>query len=146
MKKGLSLIEVCISIAIVAIVLASMVGIFSQGYKYLRKSRVNTAVYNLANQLIEQYSNWATLDRLDSGACATDGIVVNTTVGSPYSPTNQPACVTLAFNTIPLNNVTYTPTLTIADGPTNPTELKQIGVTISWTEGDVTITTFKANY
>lgn len=151
MKKALSLIEVCIAIVIVSIVLVSMVGIFSQGYRYLRKSRTRTGAYNLAKGIMEQYSDWATLDKLNSISCTEDGIVANNT----YNSTNQPACSQYVFNNITLNNnITYTPQLNITDGPSFPTELKQLNVTINWTEswtiGDpnkrVTLYTLKANY
>jgi len=152
MKKALSLIEVCISIAIITIILASIVNIYTQGYRNLRKSRVNTAVYNLARQVMEQYLDWDALDKLDSSAspCATDGTVVDTTAGSPYSPTNQPNCSEYVFTTITLNDVIYTPNLAIFDGPTDPNILKQLNVTISWVEDgvtkDFTLVTYKANY
>lgn len=151
MKKALSLIEVYISIAIVVIVIASILGIYSQGYRYLRKSRISSVVYNLAIQHKERYSDWDTLDRLDSAVCATDGNVVNTSPGSPYSPTNQPACPTLAFNTVTLNNVTYTPAMAISNGTgPDPNRVKRHDITISWTEDGVvenfTVVTYEANY
>ncbi|OQX54089.1 MAG: hypothetical protein B5M48_01655 [Candidatus Omnitrophica bacterium 4484_213] len=138
MKKALGLIEVCISIAIITIILASIVNIYTQGYRNLRKSRVNTAVYNLAKGFMEDYSDWSTLISLTGSDPPASGTYTdNPTVSDPFDP-------------ITLNNITYTPTLDITDGPTNPNLLKQLNVSISWVEGGITktfvVTTLKANY
>ncbi len=133
MKKALSLIEVCVSIVIVSIVLVSMLGIFSQGYWYLRKSRIKVAAYNLGRGITEIYSDWNTLDALDGTA---NGTVTNGTY------TNPPDNVTL-------NNITYTPSLAIFDGPgPDPNILKRLNITISWdgVAKNFTVTTLKANY
>ena len=142
-NTGLSLIEVCISIVLVLIILVSMVRIFSQGYRYLRKSKVNTVAHNLARQFTEDYSNWDTLDDLD---CVSGDGVINTVPGSPYSSSNPPACGAGSFVPITLNNVTYTPTLTIADGPSYPTELKQIDVTILWHGSSLNLVSLVADF
>jgi len=57
-KKAFRLIEICISIVIVLIILASMLRIFSQGYWYLRKSRMQTIACFLAQEKMEENSVW----------------------------------------------------------------------------------------
>jgi len=57
-KKGLSLIEVVPAIAILMAILLSMTGIFSQGYRYLRKSRMQTVACALAQEKVEAQSVW----------------------------------------------------------------------------------------
>jgi len=132
MKKALSLIEVCVAIVIVAIVLASMLGVFSKGYWHLRKTRTRTVAYNLARGITEQYSNWTALVTI-AGSPPAIGTYTN-----PPDP-------------VILNNVTYTPSLAISNGPgPDPNRLKRLNITISWVEDGVaknfTVTTLKANY
>ncbi len=144
-RRALSLIEVCVAIVIVSLVLVSMLGIFGKGYQYLRKTRTRTGAYNLAKGIMEQYSNWTTLDALDGVSDST--VTSPATYTDPAPSTPDPSN---PFDSIPLNNVTYTPQLIISDVPIDPTRLKQINLTISWTEGavnrNVTIYTLKANY
>lgn len=101
-KRALSLIEVCISIVIVAMVLASMVGIFSQGYRYLRKARMKTTAYFLAQEKMEELStdSDATLfsapDSHDEARGVVDatlfpGFEREVDVTCPYDPCVPPA-------------------------------------------------------
>ncbi len=131
-RRALSLIEVCISTVIIAIIIAATLGIFSGGYRYLRKSRTRVAAYSLAREVMEEYSDWATLPAIGTYTNPPDPVI--------------------------LNNVTYTPTLVIGDGPCPPAMpgcppnnlLKRLNITISWFEDGVaknfTVTTLKANY
>ncbi|MFA5118640.1 MAG: prepilin-type N-terminal cleavage/methylation domain-containing protein [Candidatus Omnitrophota bacterium] len=58
--KGLSLIEVSISIAILGIMLVSMLSMFTQGYRYVRKSAMLTRALLLAQQRMEELSDYTT--------------------------------------------------------------------------------------
>jgi prepilin-type N-terminal cleavage/methylation domain-containing protein len=53
-SNGLSLIEVCIAIAILAVMLTSFSGIFNQGYRFLRKARMNNLACLLAQEQMEK--------------------------------------------------------------------------------------------
>lgn len=57
-KKGFSLIEICIAIALLAIILGFMLKIFSQGYRYVRKSKLQTVACFLAQEKTEENSVW----------------------------------------------------------------------------------------
>lgn len=134
MKTGLSLIEVVIAIAILALISGGMLAVFDQGVVATRRTQQETAANSLARAFLEQYSNWNSLDILDG---SSDGIVTNNTYTNPPAPAA-------------INNITYIPSLTISNGPINPTELKRLVITVSWTDGatprNMTITTLKANY
>jgi prepilin-type N-terminal cleavage/methylation domain-containing protein len=149
-KNGFSLIEVVTAIAIIALISGGAMEILRQGFVAARKTQQEAAAYNLARELMERFSDWNTLDQLDSSGCSANTTVVNTLAGNPYSPTNQPLCALNPFNTITLNNIVYTPQLAISDGPIFPEQLKRLEITISWTEGSMTrtfrINTLKANY
>jgi len=135
MKKGFSLIEVIAALTIMVLILGGMLGILWQGFAAGRNSQQRTVAYNLARQFMEEYSDWVRLT-------ARAG---NPPVNGSY--TNPP-------NPVIINNITYTPILTISDGPCVPgmpfcppnTELKQLNVTVSWGIESYTLTTFKANY
>jgi prepilin-type N-terminal cleavage/methylation domain-containing protein len=53
-SQGLSLIEVCVAIAIVAIILTSLSGMFNQGYRFMRKTRLSQMACLLAQEKMEQ--------------------------------------------------------------------------------------------
>ncbi|MCX5708735.1 MAG: prepilin-type N-terminal cleavage/methylation domain-containing protein [Candidatus Omnitrophica bacterium] len=55
--RGLSLIEVCVAIAIMAIILVSLSGIFNQGYRFLRKTRMNHLACLLAQEQMENLTH-----------------------------------------------------------------------------------------
>jgi type II secretory pathway pseudopilin PulG len=133
-RNGLSLIEVCISIVIVLIVLVSMLRIFSQGYRYLRKTRTETAAYNLAREVMEEYSDWDSLDILDTND--------DDRVDPPGSYLNP-----RPTDPVTLNSVIYNVTLTTFDIPGfSDDELTHLDVTVTWPGGAITFTTLKADY
>lgn len=148
-ERGFSLIEVVIAVAILATLVTGMLGTIGQGFLTGRNSQQITVAYSLAREILEEYSLWGNLDKLNSGSCASDGLVTNNT----YSPSNQPACTQYVFNTITLNNIVYTPRLMISNGPCisgvpcpPSNELHQLNVTISWGTSSRSFTTLKANY
>lgn len=55
-KRGLSLVETCVAITIVMIILGSLVMIFSQGYRFLRKARMEVYACFLAQEKMEELS------------------------------------------------------------------------------------------
>jgi prepilin-type N-terminal cleavage/methylation domain-containing protein len=148
-ERGFSLIEVMIAVAILATLVTGMLGVIGQGFLTGRNSQQLTVAYSLAREILEEYSLWDNLDKLDSGSCASDGTLVNNT----YSSSNQPACTQYVFNSITLNNVVYAPRLMIANGPcisgipcVPSNQLHQLTVTISWLTNSRSFTTLKANY
>ena len=133
---GFSLIEVAIAIAVLALLLARIVEVFNRGAIALRRTQQQAAAYNLARGIMEQYSDWGRLDLLDGIA---DGALTNGIYSSPPLPLP-----------VTLNNITYTPSLTISDGPILPVQIKQLDLTISWTDGvtprSITLAALKADY
>lgn len=131
---GFSLIEVAVAIALLALVFGGTLAVFNQGAIASRKTLQQAAAYGLARAFLEQYSDWNSLDILDG---SLDGAVTNNTYTNPPAPAA-------------LNNITYTPSLTVSDGPINPTQLKRLDITISWTDGviarSITIAALKADY
>ena len=124
--KGFSLIEVAIALALLALFFGGMLGIFERGAIASRKTQERTVAHSLARAVFEQYASWSALDALSVAPGVTNGI---------YPPTAST-----------INNITYTPSLTIADGPIVPTQLKQLSLTIAWSAGTFTISTLKADY
>jgi Tfp pilus assembly protein PilV len=137
MKKGITIIEVCVSIAIFATLLLSMLSIFQQGYRYLGVSRERTTAVNLAQEIIEENSNWTQLQRFD----ATPGVTPHSGPVSSATP--------YALSSVTLNEITYTRSLTIADGPYSAAQLKKITATVSWSRSgrnfSVTLSTLKSD-
>lgn len=131
---GFSLIEVAVAIALLALVFGGTLAVFNQGAIASRKTQQQAAAYGLARAFLEQYSDWNSLDILDG---SLDGVVTNNTYVNPPAPAT-------------LNNIAYTPSLAVSDGPVNPTQLKRLDITISWIDGaiarSITIATLKANY
>jgi prepilin-type N-terminal cleavage/methylation domain-containing protein len=133
-NRGLSLIEVGIAIAILAVFLLSLLGIFQQGYLYLLKAKLRVPAHNIARAVLETYLNWTALDSLDG---VTNGNVTNGTYASPPDP------VTLSLFG---KNYTYNVTLNISDGPLAdvPHELKQLNVTVTYGGGSFSLYSLKA--
>lgn len=129
-NKSFSLIEVAIALALLALILGGMLEIFNRGFSSARKTRQRAVVYNLARGILEDYSDWDSLDGLDG---SVDAVVTN-------------GAYALNPATITLNNVTYTPVLTISDGPTFPNKLKRTSLTVTWAGGSFTLNTLKADY
>lgn len=53
--NGLSLIEVCLAIAILAVIFISLSGIFNQGYRFLRKTKLRNMACFLAQEKMEVF-------------------------------------------------------------------------------------------
>jgi len=53
-SNGLSLIEVCLAIAILAIIFTNLSFIFDQGYMFLRKTRLSRQAFFLAEEKMEE--------------------------------------------------------------------------------------------
>lgn len=136
-RKAFSLIEVAIAIGVLALVFGGMLAVFDRGAIAARKTQQQAAAYSLARAVAEEYSNWARLVALTGSTPPTNGTYTN-----PPNPIFSPPIL--------LNNITYTPQMTISNGPINPTQLKQLNITISWTDGatprSITLATLKANY
>jgi type II secretory pathway pseudopilin PulG len=58
-KAGLSLVEVCVAIGILVIMLSAVISSMSQGYRYLRKTRLQTVAQFLAQEAMELKFTWA---------------------------------------------------------------------------------------
>jgi len=57
-RESFSLIEIVISIVILALILGGMTAIFSQGYIYLRKVRDKSIAFSLLREKLEEESQW----------------------------------------------------------------------------------------
>ncbi|MFH1768624.1 MAG: hypothetical protein ABH858_05655 [Candidatus Omnitrophota bacterium] len=119
--KSLSLIEVAIAICILALISGGMLAVFHQGFTRLEKTQKRTGAYNLAREVMEEYSDWSSLPPN----------------GTYNNPLPYPALI---------NGVTYNVDLTISDGPLQPASLKQISVDVSWNSENYTVETLKADY
>ena len=109
--QGLSLIEVCVAIAIVAIILTSLSGIFNQGYRFLRKTRMNHLACLLAQKQIENLTHENIFSHL--GSLNGTG-----TLGAPFQDFSGQVNVTCP-----------------ASEPSDPAVrayLAEINVTVSW--------------
>ncbi len=114
MNKGLTLIEMCISIAVFSLLLLSMLGIFHQGYRFLGTARERDTALNLAIGILEQHSDWLQLRNISSAP-------------PPHDP---PVNGLYPLTSVSLNDVTYDCSLTIADGPY--AAVKRITAAVEW--------------
>ncbi|MBU4305104.1 MAG: prepilin-type N-terminal cleavage/methylation domain-containing protein [Candidatus Omnitrophica bacterium] len=128
--SGLSLIEVIVSILILAIICGGMFVVASQGFAASRKSRERIGASMFAKEIIEEYADWNRLVARTGG---------NPPLNGTY--TNPPSAVTR-------NNVTYTASITVSNGPVAAAanQLKQLEVTVSWPNGSITMRTLESNY
>jgi prepilin-type N-terminal cleavage/methylation domain-containing protein len=109
-KKGLSLIESIIATAILAIILVSVFAIFQQGYAYMRKTRMSTTAYFLAQSKLEEF--------YDSSFIFEPSGQVRTDFGEASFPP-------------PYDNYNWSATFTNHPGYTDP-ELAEVNVTVYW--------------
>ncbi|RLI02083.1 hypothetical protein DRO38_04365 [Candidatus Bathyarchaeota archaeon] len=127
-RKTLSLIEVGVAVFVFALLATGMLGVFNQGFNAALKTKERTVAWNIACSIMEVYSDWNSLETL-AGSPPSNG-----------SYTNPP-------NPITLNGITYSPTVTISDGPVGPSsELKQIDVTVNWDTESVRLVSLVAVY
>jgi prepilin-type N-terminal cleavage/methylation domain-containing protein len=127
--RGLSLIEVCVAIAILAIILVSLSGIFNQGYRFLRKTRMNHLACLLAQDQMENLMN----EYIFADISSFNG---NATLSAPFQDFNGQV------------NISYP-----ASGGSNSdvnANLSRVNVTISW-QGqsgvqNFTLTTLVCNF
>lgn len=115
-RRGFSLIEVSLSLAILAMVLSGILGIFGQGYLDLKKTKERAVAYSLAREALERYYNWASLPL----------------TGATYS--------------VNINGVNYNVNVAVVDGPVHPSELKQLNVLLTWPTGNFSLSTLKGIY
>jgi prepilin-type N-terminal cleavage/methylation domain-containing protein len=114
--QGLSLIEVCVAIAILAIILVSLSGIFNQGYRFLRKTRMNYFACFLAQEQMENLTHQYIFPLLDA-----DRGCFNRTVTSLGGPSQ---------NFTRQVNISYP--ATVGSVPAVRANLAEINVTVSW--------------
>ncbi|MDD5729547.1 MAG: hypothetical protein PHN57_00250 [Candidatus Omnitrophica bacterium] len=57
-RKGLSLVEVCLAMAILVTIVAVMAHSINEGYSYLRKTRLLTIGQFLAQEAMEENCTW----------------------------------------------------------------------------------------
>ena len=135
-RNSFSLIEVSTALLIVGLVIGGMLMIFGQGFYFANTTKKKVVAYNLAQEILEKYFDWEELDELDGN---NDDTVTNDSYTNPPDP-------------VTINNVTYTPRLTISDGPVSSLcdelkdKLKRIEVTVSWDGGNFTLVCLKAHY
>jgi prepilin-type N-terminal cleavage/methylation domain-containing protein len=92
--QGLSLIEVCVAIAILAIILTSLSGIFNQGYRFLRKTRMTHLACLLAQEQMERLMHdniFPFLGSLNRTVSLGDDFRGQVNVTSPASEPSDPA-------------------------------------------------------
>jgi Tfp pilus assembly protein PilV len=120
--RGYSLVEVCISIIILTVIFASMMAVFSQGSRYLRKDRQRSVGLMLAYGMME---NLTATGYVFSG----DRNQTKTALAAPFQRFQS------------MVNVTAVP---------GPAGLAEINVTIFWQgeqgERNVSVNTFASNY
>jgi prepilin-type N-terminal cleavage/methylation domain-containing protein len=127
-KKGFNLIEVSVTIVMLALIVVGILVIFEQGFYIRRKSKEKSTSYSLGRQILEEYFNWTALDELD-------GVINGTVTNGTYN-----------LSSTVIDNVTYNSTLDISDGPVYPTQLKEVKANIFWNRGNFTVPTLKADY
>jgi prepilin-type N-terminal cleavage/methylation domain-containing protein len=149
-KKGFSLIEMLISLAVLMIALSSMFAVFTQGTKYLARIKAELPAYTLARSMLEQYLAWNVLDSLDNvvNGTVTSGEYNSTTNATRFPQVNltlfTPAATAYYTTGISIANVTNSTGQTIYPG-----RLKKVTARVSWFDGKdrtFNLTTMKADY
>jgi hypothetical protein len=62
-SQALSLIEVCLAIVILSLILISLSSVFTQGYRFLRKTRMSNMACFLAQEKMEDFLHNSTIDQ-----------------------------------------------------------------------------------
>lgn len=117
-KRGFSIIEVAISLTLLALVFSGMFAVFDRGFLATRKSRLRTIAYSLIREKLEEKS-----------------------AVSVWPPTAEPMAAVSGFAGFEREVVVTTPYLGFND-------LAQITVTVRWDNGtqSQSINTAKANF
>lgn len=127
-----------LAIALLGLVLGSLIRVFNEGFKVLRRSKEKTAASALAQGIAEQFSDWAVI--------SAKGNVTDSDVAHEVYPDFAPN----SGDPVTINGVEYTCTLDIEDYLTYGSKLKKITVDVSWTSQDtnqsVVLNTLKADY
>jgi len=110
--NGLSLIEVCLATVILAIILASLSSVFTQGYRFLRKTRMSHLACFLAQEQMEKLLDNSTFSYLGS-------INGSQSLTAPYQDFNGTV------------NITF-PVSGVGSNATVDSYLARINVTVSW--------------
>jgi len=115
MRKGLTLMEIIISVTILSMLMAGFLSIFISARRQTKHSRARTTAAEIARNFLEplhmqvRQDEWAT-NCLGSGS------------NCPSSPAND----------VTLDSITYRPTLTISN--IAGTTLKKARIRIDWSE------------
>lgn len=91
-KRGFSLIEISIAIAALAIISSGIIGMFSQGFSYMKKSKERTVVYNLAQEKLEEklsLSPWPPVSEAKTAVLGFPGFYRQVIITSPYAGFND---------------------------------------------------------
>ena len=120
-KISFSLIEVGIAMAVLALVLAGMIGIFSQGFYQSKKTQEFTVAYSLAREKLEEKFAWPVTNESTTETFNDITYTINSVVSDGPCPSAMAGC--------PPNN-----------------ELDQLDVTVTWGVESITLSSFKADY
>lgn len=111
--RGFSLLEIVAAVAMFAVIVVSLLGIFANGYLYARQMRMASKAYFYAQQIIEEYYN-----------------------ASVVFPDPQKLATNVTSTALSDANFTYTVNFTngmdFNDGDGAHDELAEINVTVYW--------------
>lgn len=91
-NKGLSLIEVTVAVAILALVFGGMLGVFWQGFNTGEESKRRTIAYSLAKEGLERkstFSPWPPTSESRAGVSGFSGFEREVAVTCPYLGNND---------------------------------------------------------
>ncbi len=87
-KRGFSLIEISIAIAALALISSGVIGMFGQGFSYLKKSKERSIAYNLAQEKLEEklsLSPWPPTSEIKATVAGFPGFYRQVITTSPYA-------------------------------------------------------------
>ena len=80
---GFSLIEISITLVVFILIFSGMLGIFAQGFSYLKESKERTIAYNLAREKLEGLP-WPPIPKVRAGVGNFSGFEREVAVTRPY--------------------------------------------------------------
>jgi len=135
-ENGLTLIEVLLSITILAIILTSFLSFFNQAYSYTKKNEDKTIGINVARNVLYymEQQDYETFSNYISKNSDVSTMTYNSCTDSSLNFSVEEAKVCQGFFSTTINNTPFGTTVTLQEHDSLSDYLIPVKVTVTWNE------------
>ncbi|WP_191090677.1 type II secretion system protein [Niallia endozanthoxylica] len=141
-ENGLTLVEVLVSITILAIILTSFLSFFNQAYSYTKKNEDKTVGINVAKNVLYYFEqqDYETFSNYISKNSEASTMTYNSCADPTLNFSSEEVKVCHGFFSTTINNTPFETTVTLQKHESLSDYLIPVKVTVTWNENKQTAT------